>query len=294
MRWFICAVIVLALTPRAFADDLDILRGTESVGAATFPRLERLLFRRPVGYGDRQRQFQQRDTGARSPMRLRDTVAGIAIPALVMARCSAAPPPTRRLRRLRRLQHAMAGLDHRRRSQLHARPLHRYRPELADRPRLSPARTNAVRLHRCDVSGSGTLHLPTMARCARAPAGSWAITSYPTALPALRSAAPITLDRLGGVRPLYGAISPIYALHPTPVIALRPSHHPDLLTMLSPTAVDQPDPAWLYGIMPARRRRRADARMFSCAASSNMCTSCRTTASPLDFASARVGAGLKF
>lgn len=36
MRWVICALVVLGLTPRAFAQDLDILRGSESVGPGTF------------------------------------------------------------------------------------------------------------------------------------------------------------------------------------------------------------------------------------------------------------------
>ncbi len=52
MRWFICAVVLLALTPRAFADDLDILRGTESVGAATFPRWSGFYFGGQVNYSD--------------------------------------------------------------------------------------------------------------------------------------------------------------------------------------------------------------------------------------------------
>ncbi len=38
MRWVICAVFVLALAPSAFADDLDILRGSQTVGPATFTR----------------------------------------------------------------------------------------------------------------------------------------------------------------------------------------------------------------------------------------------------------------
>ncbi len=57
MRWFICAVIVLALTPRAFADELDILRGTESVGAATFPRWSGFYFGGQVNYSDANTNF---------------------------------------------------------------------------------------------------------------------------------------------------------------------------------------------------------------------------------------------
>jgi outer membrane immunogenic protein len=36
MRWVICALIVLALPPTAFAGDLDVLRGSQTVGPATF------------------------------------------------------------------------------------------------------------------------------------------------------------------------------------------------------------------------------------------------------------------
>ena len=38
MRWVICAAFVLALAPSAFADDLDILRGSQTVGPAAFTR----------------------------------------------------------------------------------------------------------------------------------------------------------------------------------------------------------------------------------------------------------------
>ncbi len=57
MRWFICAVVLLALTPPAFADDLDILRGTESVGAATFPRWSGFYFGGQVNYSDGSASF---------------------------------------------------------------------------------------------------------------------------------------------------------------------------------------------------------------------------------------------
>jgi len=38
MRWVICALVMLGLAPSAFADDLDILRGSEPVGPALFTR----------------------------------------------------------------------------------------------------------------------------------------------------------------------------------------------------------------------------------------------------------------
>jgi outer membrane immunogenic protein len=38
MRWVICAAFLFALAPSAFADDLDMLRGSQTVGPATFTR----------------------------------------------------------------------------------------------------------------------------------------------------------------------------------------------------------------------------------------------------------------
>jgi outer membrane immunogenic protein len=38
MRWVICAAFLFALAPSAFAADLDILRGSQTVGPATFTR----------------------------------------------------------------------------------------------------------------------------------------------------------------------------------------------------------------------------------------------------------------
>ena len=62
MRWIICAVVVLALTPRAFAGDLDVLRGTESVGAATFPRWSGFYFGGQVNYSDGNADFSHATT----------------------------------------------------------------------------------------------------------------------------------------------------------------------------------------------------------------------------------------
>lgn len=52
MRWLICAVIVLAFAPGAYADDLDILRGTQTVGPATFPKWSGFYFGGQIGYSD--------------------------------------------------------------------------------------------------------------------------------------------------------------------------------------------------------------------------------------------------
>jgi outer membrane immunogenic protein len=57
VRWFYCAVVLLALTPSAYADDLDILRGTDSVGVATFPRWSGFYFGVQGNYSDAQSNF---------------------------------------------------------------------------------------------------------------------------------------------------------------------------------------------------------------------------------------------
>lgn len=44
MRWVICAVVVLAFAPSALADDLELLRGSQSVGPATFPKWSGFYF----------------------------------------------------------------------------------------------------------------------------------------------------------------------------------------------------------------------------------------------------------
>jgi outer membrane immunogenic protein len=59
VRWFICAAVLLALTPRAFADDLDILRGTQSVGPATFPRWSGFYFGGHLSYADANTDFSK-------------------------------------------------------------------------------------------------------------------------------------------------------------------------------------------------------------------------------------------
>jgi hypothetical protein len=38
MRWVVCVALLLALVPRAFAGDYDILLGAQPVGPATFTR----------------------------------------------------------------------------------------------------------------------------------------------------------------------------------------------------------------------------------------------------------------
>jgi outer membrane immunogenic protein len=50
MRWIICAAIVLAFAPGAFADDLDALRGSQTVGPATFTNWSGFYFGGELSY----------------------------------------------------------------------------------------------------------------------------------------------------------------------------------------------------------------------------------------------------
>jgi opacity protein-like surface antigen len=59
MRWFICALVVLALPPRAFAGDFDILRGSQSVGPANFSNWSGFYAGGQVGYGDASGDFSR-------------------------------------------------------------------------------------------------------------------------------------------------------------------------------------------------------------------------------------------
>jgi outer membrane immunogenic protein len=52
MRWMICALFMLVLAPRASAADLDVLRGSEPVGPATYTRWSGFYFGGDVGYSN--------------------------------------------------------------------------------------------------------------------------------------------------------------------------------------------------------------------------------------------------
>ena len=64
MRWFICAVAVLAFAPSAFAQDFDVLRGSETVGPATFTKWSGFYFGGQIELQQWRRQFHERDLGA--------------------------------------------------------------------------------------------------------------------------------------------------------------------------------------------------------------------------------------
>jgi len=57
MRWVICAVVVLAFAQSAFADDLDILRGTQTVGPPTFTNWSGFYFGGQIGYSSTNADF---------------------------------------------------------------------------------------------------------------------------------------------------------------------------------------------------------------------------------------------
>lgn len=63
MRWVICALLVLGFTPRAFAQDFDILRGAESVGPATFNNWTGFYFGGHFGYGSGSADFSNATSG---------------------------------------------------------------------------------------------------------------------------------------------------------------------------------------------------------------------------------------
>jgi outer membrane immunogenic protein len=62
MRWVICAAALLALVPRAFAGDYDILRGSQPVGPATFTRWSGFYFGGQAGFTDVDADFSRATT----------------------------------------------------------------------------------------------------------------------------------------------------------------------------------------------------------------------------------------
>lgn len=63
MRWVICALVALALPVSASAADLDVLRGMQSVGPATFYNWSGFYFGGQVGYGDASGDFSNATSG---------------------------------------------------------------------------------------------------------------------------------------------------------------------------------------------------------------------------------------
>jgi opacity protein-like surface antigen len=63
MRWVICAVAMLALTPSAFAQDFDALRGSETVGRATYTKWSGFYFGGQMGYSGGSASFSNATSG---------------------------------------------------------------------------------------------------------------------------------------------------------------------------------------------------------------------------------------
>src|ERR1700689_373737 len=59
MRWVIGALVALAVSPSAFAADLDILRGTEPVGPANFQNWSGFYAGGEFGYGNSSADFSK-------------------------------------------------------------------------------------------------------------------------------------------------------------------------------------------------------------------------------------------
>ena len=63
MRWVLCAVVVLAFAPGAYADDLDILRGPQSLGPPAFTRWSGFYFGGQAAYGQGHANFSNATQG---------------------------------------------------------------------------------------------------------------------------------------------------------------------------------------------------------------------------------------
>ncbi len=131
MRWFICAVVVLAFAPSAYAADLDILRGTDTVGPATFTNWSGFYFGGQFGYSSASANF----TKSTQPL-VATSLAELTLESrgrpVRMAGAWLGQRPHVRFRRICRLQYAMAGFDPRSRRQLHALTRYHHRQQFAD------------------------------------------------------------------------------------------------------------------------------------------------------------------
>ena len=63
MRWVVCVALLLALVPRAFAGDYDILRGAQPVGPATFTRWSGFYAGGQYGWSDANADFSNATSG---------------------------------------------------------------------------------------------------------------------------------------------------------------------------------------------------------------------------------------
>jgi opacity protein-like surface antigen len=63
MRWVVCVALLLALVPRAFAGEYDILRGAQPVGPATFTRWSGFYAGGQYGWSDANADFSNATSG---------------------------------------------------------------------------------------------------------------------------------------------------------------------------------------------------------------------------------------
>jgi len=63
MRWVVCVALLLALVPRAFAGDYDILLGAQPVGPATFTRWSGFYAGGQYGWSDANADFSNATSG---------------------------------------------------------------------------------------------------------------------------------------------------------------------------------------------------------------------------------------
>lgn len=63
MRWLVCALVVFGLTPRAFAQDFDIMRGALPVGPANFTNWSGFYIGGQIGYGSASGDFSKATSG---------------------------------------------------------------------------------------------------------------------------------------------------------------------------------------------------------------------------------------
>ncbi len=297
MRWFICAVVLLALTPRAFADDLDILRGTESVGAATFPRWSGFYFGGDAAYGGSNVNFSNA-TQAPLAYALRDTVVESQFqPSSWQVLGSATAQTT--------FFGAFLGYNTQWQDVVIGGELTYARPNFSVTASSSPlARsftytdptTQSETLYDLGAAGSGTLHLVDYGTV-RARAG-WIVGNnflpYGFAGFALGRADYTLAASVGGptastVQTLVGSTP----FTPTPVLPCVPST-PETCSSFSESSQTSGDPAWLYGIDAGLGVDIALMQNVFLRGELEYVHFFPYKGITVDFAAARVGAGLKF
>ena len=110
MRWVVCVALLLALVPRAFAGDYDILRGAQPVGPATFTRWSGFYAGGQYGWSDANADFSNATSGPVA-FALRITTLESAGQSVYLAGARDRRSRFVGLWGICRLQHSMAGSD---------------------------------------------------------------------------------------------------------------------------------------------------------------------------------------